>query len=565
MAEKKLPSDSPGGSGGAPRRKGGRLAKLLPSTVPGCAAVLTGCFLAIIVTVVWTNFFLDPAHVPWRHSIGIGRILLVLACVLIIPLVLYRALALWLEGERSLYPEIDHAWEVGVQAIADQGLDIREMAFYLIIGSRAVGQERAMMQTGQLDLRVEGVPEGPGPLHWYATPDSVYLFCSDASWSSALAAKRQRRYEEIGDPASRRPIRQPARPASPSPPSAPAGSGGPAGGATADPAKANHLGTVQLDQFLSPSAAPQAAPLPQQQNLRGTVQLDSPIAQAPMLPESEASFGDTGSEQKPITINSQESTLRIGRLNYLCQQINRVREPLCPINGIVSLLPYAAIDGGAEDAAALQQAVKSDLATIHYMLQVRCPVTALVVDLERQQGFRELMRRVGRERVAAQRFGRKFDCRSLATAAEMAALSEHVCGTFEDWVYALFREDEALTRPGNQRLFHLLCNVRFTLKERLTDLLQSAFAYDSEAGSPEDALLFSGCYFAATGERSDQRAFVGGILSKLDDEQELVEWTTEALLRQRRWERVAAAGLVLSVLLAALLIWMILGGSLPGS
>jgi len=249
--------------------------------------------------------------------------------------------------------------------------------------------------------------------------------------------------------------------------------------------------------------------------------------------------------------------LRVGRLTYLCQKITTAREAICPINGILSLLPYAAIDGGTGDAEALQQAVKSDLTTIHYILQIRCPVTALVVDMERQTGFRELMRRVGRDRVSAQRFGRKYDCRSLATEAEMDALSDHVCGSFEDWVYALFREDEALTRPGNQRLYQLLCKVRCTLKTRLAELLQEAFAYDPQQCSVEDGLLFSGCYFAATGERSDHRAFVGGILAKLDDEQELVEWTSDALLSQQRWERLATAGVVCSIVLAGVLVWLV--------
>jgi len=533
--------------------------RFLPSTVPGCAAALTAVFLVAVVAVVWTAFFFDPVHVPWRHSIGIGRILLVLLLLLVIPWFLYRALTLWLNGENSLYPEIDNAWAAGMEAIKDQGLDIRDMAFYLIIGSRGVGQEHAMMQSGQLDLRVDGVPDGPAPLHWYATPNSVYLFCSDASWSSALAAKRQRHYEEFGDPTAQRPIQHPAPPAAvvPAPAAQPAMVMGVPAARSAEPTRENHLGTVQLDQFLTPgTAAPSPAPQAQQ-DLRGTVRLDSGFVQPQAVPEPETIFADTGSQQKPITITSQDATLRIGRLTYLCQKIAHAREPLCPINGILSLLPYAAIDSGTEDAAALQQAVKSDLTTIHYVLQVRCPVTALVVDLERQQGFRELMRRVGRERVSAQRFGRKYDCRSLATDSEMTALSEHVCGTFEDWVYALFREDEALTRPGNQRLYHLLCKVRCTIKDRLANLLQGAFAFDPAEGSAEDALLFSGCYFAATGERADHRAFVGGILSKLDEEQELVEWTTEALLRQQRWERVAAVGLILSVLLAGLLVWLI--------
>lgn len=306
------------------------------------------------------------------------------------------------------------------------------------------------------------------------------------------------------------------------------------------------------------AAAPVPFPVPSMSPSPATAPPATSSPASAVASLGDESFVDAGYERKAVTMNAKESALRVGRLTYLCQQINRFREPLCPINGVLTLLPFAAIDGGTDDAEALQHAVKGDLTTLHYVLQVRCPVTALVTDMERQSGFRELMRRVGRERVAVQRFGRKYDCRSLATETEMLALGELVCGTFEDWIYALFREDEALTRPGNQQLYHLLCQIRCTLKARLTDLLQGAFAYDAEQGSAEDALLFSGCYFAATGERADQRAFIGGILSKLDEEQEWVEWTTDALRREMRWERLAMVGLIVSVLLASGLIWMML-------
>ena len=89
--------------------------------MPGCAAVLTTIFLVAVVAVVWTTFFFDPVHVPWRHSIGIGRILLVLLLILVIPWFLYRALTLWLDGGDSIYPEIDNAWSAGMEAIKDQG------------------------------------------------------------------------------------------------------------------------------------------------------------------------------------------------------------------------------------------------------------------------------------------------------------------------------------------------------------------------------------------------------------------------------------------------------------
>ena len=34
--------------------------------------------------------------------------------------------------------------------------------------------------------------------------------------------------------------------------------------------------------------------------------------------------------------------------------------------------------------------------------------------------------------------------RGAATAEDLSALCEHVCGVFEDWIYTLFREKDAL-------------------------------------------------------------------------------------------------------------------------
>jgi len=531
-----------------PRRSrvAGWFSALVPRTVPGCAAVLTWLFLVVLVTVVWVIFFRDPMHVAWRHSVGWSRILGVIVLVFLIPVMLHRALRMWLEGDRSLYPEVDEAWRAGIHALEDQGLEIQNMAVYLILGSRGIGQERAMMQTGQLELRVERVPDGPAPIHWYATAEAVYLFCSDACWSSALATLRQRDYEEHGGISVSQRVRlQQHAPRSPV-----ATGGGSNPGPTTQVSE-----TVNLDQFVDPhqAAAADSAPAPSGSALTGTVRLDEPVPVQPAETPDEV-FGDTGSQRRPLTIHSKESTVRLGRLTYLCESIRRVRESTSPIQGILSLIPFDAIESGEGDAEAYEQAIESDLAVIHETLQLRCPITALVTDMERQSGFRELMRRVGRDRVSAQRFGRKFDCRTLATEDQMTALCEHVCGTFEDWVYALFREDQASSLSGNQKLYHLLCQIRFTLKGRLLLMLQGAFAFDPEHGSEEDARLFSGCYFAATGDRADHRAFIGGIFSKLDAEQELVEWTGEAMREETRNERIAAAGLMAAFILAILLI-----------
>jgi hypothetical protein len=69
------------------------------------------------------------------------------------------------------------------------------------------------------------------------------------------------------------------------------------------------------------------------------------------------------------------------------------------------------------------------------------------------------------------------------------------------------------------------------MKNRLEQVLMNAFSSESHP------LLFSGCYFAATGLTPDQQGFVRGFMDKLIDEQELLEWTKEAKNEDRkiRW------------------------------
>jgi hypothetical protein len=265
----------------------------------------------------------------------------------------------------------------------------------------------------------------------------------------------------------------------------------------------------------------------------------------------------TGAEEFAVVLAPQDSAEQLQRLTYVCQLLRQARRPLCGINGVLTLLPFAAIDAGAAQAEELQRAVKSDLTTLQRALGLRCPVTALVTGLENERGFRELVRRVGRERARAQRFGRRFDVRSEATAAELAALCIHVCGAFEDWAYTLFREEGALTRPGNTRLYGLLCKVRCHLKTRLSQLLAAGFGRDERAAATDDPIEFSGCYFAATGPTEDRQAFVRGVFDKLVQEQEFVEWTRGALTRDARYLWLAYAGMAASAGLLVSLAWMI--------
>jgi hypothetical protein len=620
--------------GGIPRR-------LMRWSVPTKAAWLSLIALVIVVVIAWTAFLADPDSVPWRHAMTIPRIMAVVILVILIPIVVYRGLKLWLEGDMSRFPDLDFAWRAGLTALERNGLDITTVPVFLILGSSGERQEQAMFDSAGLALRVRAVPEGPAPLHWYASPEAIFVCCTEASWTSSLAAYEATRplaemaailsnLESSAAPAAPQPpaqpfayaptvgtqsvpqieqqfnpaMNQPMTAIAPPPrPALPAPAPMPAGGADE-----NIRGTIMLGQYAANLAAqtphpsgPQYSPpqqqyAPQQQytpppqgafagpppsaddsgNFKGTMMLQAPLELAPRgapqqpqyaapavapvyAPAPQQSYSAPAPRQMQTALLSpQESAEQLEKLQHVCRLLRRARSPMCAVNGILTLLPMPAIQGSIREAEELQRAVKSDLRTIDRALDLRCPVTALVVGMEQESGFRELVRRVGRERAAVQRFGQRYDLRSVATAEEMHALCAHVCGAFEDWVYTLFREQGALSRPGNMQLYGLLCKVQLSVKNRLAEILAGGFGYDPTYAS-EPPVLFSGCYFAAIGETEDRQAFAKGVFNKLIEEQEQVEWTPRALASNRRYLWLAYTGLILDaalvIAIGAMIAW----------
>jgi hypothetical protein len=81
--------------------------------------------------------------------------------------------------------------------------------------------------------------------------------------------------------------------------------------------------------------------------------------------------------------------------------------------------------------------------------------------------------------------------------------------------------------------------VRLRFQSALTRLLAKGFGHKPDASSSDDPILFAGCYFAATGESADRQAFVKGVIDKLYDEQESLEWTSDAIRESHRYGRMS--------------------------
>ena len=181
-----------------PARRGAFRAPFRGLSLPGRAALALFFFLLILVLVAWTLFFLNPIHVPWRHAMSWSRMATVLALVVVTPLTLYGALRYWLIRYQSRFPDVDRAWEAGIQALRRNGISLRSTPVFIILGSPSPELEQSLLDASGREFLVRGVPEGPAPLHWYARDDGIYLVCSEVGWISRVNRVVQQRIMKEG-------------------------------------------------------------------------------------------------------------------------------------------------------------------------------------------------------------------------------------------------------------------------------------------------------------------------------------------------------------------------------
>jgi hypothetical protein len=222
------------------------------------------------------------------------------------------------------------------------------------------------------------------------------------------------------------------------------------------------------------------------------------------------------------------------KLAYVCELLRRNRLPFCPLNGIMSFLPQQFITLSEECAADLGRAAEADARVLRKSLGLRAAVVVLVGGMEQESGFRELVRRFGKEIAFRNRIGKgNNELWSDTTSELLESLGRHAAGAFEDNIYPPFRKDSNLTEIGNTKLYKLLCLSRLRINDRLTALLRNAYA--TEEKDLAWSLPILGCYFAATGDREDRRAFAASVFDRLLKQVNELDWHPEVRSSDERY------------------------------
>jgi hypothetical protein len=515
--------------------------KLAQITLPTIVAIVV--FLLLTAVAVSWRIYLghrpDTYETPW-----FGRLPLIIALILILTMITYYTVKLWMEGEGSPFEDIDRAWQAGVEALEKNHFDLRQIPIFLLLGSEGPDQNRVLFNAARVSLTVDNVPPGPAAIHWYANQDAIYIVCTEVGCISRLA-----QYAKQG------------------------GTAAAAGAAPIPTGVASRSATMMPSQELMEAAQQMSAdgngddvaqgslvvPPSSSVDIRGTMMVSSVDVRETIRPSMA-----TRAPARSLELNREQIELQRARLAYLCKLLERNRRPLCAVNGVMTLVPIKLIITDSSEGAWTKGAIRNDIDGLIAGLKLRFPVVSMVTGLEEEKGFDELIRRVGRERALGQRFGKGFGVWDPPIDEEIEALCKHACGAFEDWSYYLFKEPNSLAKPGNRALYMLLCKVRRILQPRLEKILIGGYSYDPETQPNATPILFSGCYFAGTGETPERQAFVKGVFERLPEQQEELEWTEAALREEdfyRTWSTVAFSTAVLLLIGVGVLGWRLYNGA----
>ncbi len=431
----------------------------------------------------------------------------------------------------SAHPDIDHAWEEAKVALEQAGVRLDDLPLFLVLG-RPEGDERQLFQASQASLVVGQAPPRGAPLHAYATRDAIFVTCAGASLLGRHA-------EVLAGPAEETPA-----PAAAPAPSAPAPESTHNPRETLTPEEA--AGAVAAIAEVRAGADREGRELndPDRRRIRRLYRRDS--------------------ARTSVLARPEEADRLTDRLAHLCRLIARDRRPLCPLNGVLVLVPFAGTDH-PQDATTTGAACYRDLATVRRAAPVRCPVFVLVCDFETVPGFeefiecfsaRERLQRVGQRCPLVPDFRGGAASKQKSAGAMLDSLSAWVCNSVVPaWVYRKFvledvpaPHEAARAQRLNTRLFRLAHELR-EREPNLRAILSHALGTD-----PGDPPLIGGCYLAGTGrDPRREQAFVSGVLHRLVEEQNAVAWGPEAVEEDARYQRWAAVG------------WAVLGAAILGA
>ncbi len=498
------------------------------ASMPARIALIT-FFMLLMFSVIWSirvNILLEKDQNVLR---SIPQIILVVALTFIVPICVYFAVKLLREGDVSEYGDIDTAWQKGIDAVEQYGIDLQYTPFFIVVGTPNGQIADHLHSASMLEMEFAQIPGGNGPLQWFASKQAIFLHLTDCCCLSKLVgpgeSERERAYVpnqimatlqlDLSEPAEDQ-IQMHT-----------VDSGSDAG----DPVSSLGTGWHAAMHTLQPESTLQPGP-------------SSP-------PRGIPKFGP--SEPLKSVITTQELSVYAARLKYVIRLIRKHRYPVCPINGALAVLPFSMIESAPDQ---IQLAWRRDLEVMSESTQMRFPVTMMISEMEKEPGFMEMVRRIGMDASKQRRFGKGFGSGDSGiwtppNENRLRALAQLACRAFQDNVYFLFSRRDSLRKSGNGQLYRLLNRVHQRFSSRLETTLINSISNLN--------IMLTGCYFGATGATEDQQAFVKSVFGdRLIGNVANISWDESAASQNRRYKSIsnvmALVGLVSLILLITMIV-----------
>jgi len=462
------------------------------------------------------------------NSAFTGRMFLVIALsgLLVIPTLVYYFVLNWIAEPPSPFPDIDRIWEEGVEQSEEHGIDLEGTPIFLISGQASLAETRSLIKASGWNFPVLVGGGENTPFIFTACNEGIFIFLNGSSCLSKLAQKQPSSTIGTSQAASQVPVSK----------------------------------TMTAEDLLGPGNQPGGSLFePSNGPTNGS---ESPAGGTLLLSDLQAMNWDAPTPDAPIVqgsvqLSSMESADSKAKLEYLAQLIRKCRDPVCSANGIVSMIPFRLLKG---NWTSIQKAIQDDLAVLRDQLKVRCPTTAIVSGIEKDDGFLELMKRLPTAFLRENRLGKGCDVWAEPTGERIEAVARNAIEAIEGWIYKLFQMDRALEKKHNPRLFHLLSRMRGRIGDNLVSILGQGLGYDpsSEPQLTRRQPLFSGCYFVAHGDSDDQQAFLRSTLQKVIDVEGELEWTQDVVEQDLLFERMANVAALLGLLSIVAIVGMLL-------
>ena len=497
-------------------------------TIPTKWAMVALTLMLMIWAAAYVKHRMDPINVSWGLKEWLIWCIVPPPMITAIAIFVYFFVKLYLKEEKSRFPELDRIWNDGLEMAFDKGISISDTPLFLVLGTSHPREVKSLSSMMGIAFDVEVPSNGPAPLSFYASERGIFLFLTGCNCISRLSTASHS---------------MPAKTSS-------AFQGEHLERETSGTIDASHLASLQ--QFKTMQATepgPSADPF----QPGGTMLLNEGQDLSELLKVDSVSK----------VLGSQDIYDSEDRLRHVCHLIKKARLPVCPINGIVTTLPFDLIESSSSQ---LQIAIQKDIAVLREEFLVRCPNTTLVTGMETEEGFIELIKRLPPQKLSENRFGKGADLWVSPEAARMDAIAVHATATFEDWIYMLFQEENALKKKHNSRLFSMLCRVRGTFAENLRAVLSAGFGFDPRTAPhlAYEQFLFGGCYFGATGSNPSQQAFVKSVFAKTLQQEGELEWTPQARARDQQFHFLAnLAALIGTVAIIAIVTMLVIEFALP--